>query len=99
MSNDPTKRGNLRLVSNNQPKPGGRVDFGGGGGNFDNMEPRVARLESDVSHIQKDVADIKTDIREMRKEIHSSKIWALVLLGSAYATLVAIMAKGFGWIK
>jgi hypothetical protein len=77
----------------------GKVDMTGGGDNSGGMEARVARLESDVSHIQKDVAEMKTDIREMRKEIHSAKIWALILFGSGYASLIAVMAKGFGWLK
>lgn len=85
---------------------GRRIDNTDGGDNSGGMEARVARLESDVEHVKKDVADIKLDIREMRqeigslrKELHSAKIWALILGGSAYASMLGVMAKGFGWIK
>jgi hypothetical protein len=34
-----------------------------------NMEPRIARLESDVSHIRSDVGDMKQDIRQLRARV------------------------------
>src|SRR4051812_7609876 len=37
-----------------------------GGGTFDGMEARVAKLEAAVEHIQRDVGDIKSDVRTMR---------------------------------
>jgi hypothetical protein len=89
------------------------LDDSGGGDNFDGMEARVARLESDMAYVQRDIAEIKTDIREFRKdnaefrkeilavhkEVHSAKVWGLIILGSGYASLIAVMAKGFGWLK
>lgn len=76
------------------------------------LESRVARLESDVAHIRSDMADMKVDIREMRKDISamdkkiadldhkltrglaSARIWTLLLA----ATILGVMARGFGWL-
>jgi hypothetical protein len=45
--------------------PGPPLQPPSGGGPFDGMEARVARLESDVGHIKSDVADIKSSLREL----------------------------------
>lgn len=66
---------------------------GGGGsdGTSDEMEVRVAKLESDVGHIQKDIAEIKSDVRELRTGIGK--------LNTDLATLTAhvshLPTKGF----
>ena len=80
------------------------------------MEPRIARLESDVAHLRSDVAEMKHDIRTLRDridalsldlnakfaslkyEIHSAKIWALLLYFALAAGMYATMARGFGWL-
>lgn len=46
----------------NQPKK----KQGNGGG--DDLEARVAKLESDVEYIKRDIQDIKTEIRQHRSE-------------------------------
>jgi len=43
----------------------------GGGGTFDGMEPRVAKLEAAVEHIQRDIGEIKSDLRALRDEFKS----------------------------
>jgi hypothetical protein len=35
----------------------------------EDMEERVARLESDVAHIRSDIGQMKIDIREMRRSV------------------------------
>jgi hypothetical protein len=40
----------------------------GGGGTFDGMEARVAKLEAVVEHIQRDISDIKGDVRGLRTD-------------------------------
>jgi chromosome segregation ATPase len=35
----------------------------------DDMEARIARLESDVGHIRSDLADVKTDLRSLRDKV------------------------------
>jgi len=46
----------------------------GGGGTYDGMEPRVARLESDVAHIRDDVAYIKNSTRSLAASFNQSAI-------------------------
>jgi len=67
----------------------------------DDMEERIARLESDVGHMQSDISEIKFDLRavrdkldELRDSVASAKIWALMLVGA----VLAVMARGFKWI-
>jgi len=70
----------------------------GGGGTFDGMEARVAKLEAAVEHIQKDVTEIKVDIREIKRDARND---FRLLFGSLIVTtlgLAGLMAKGFGWV-
>jgi hypothetical protein len=53
----------VRLLNTSEPFV--PLQVGGGGGTFDGMEPRVARLEADVEHIKTDIGDIKSDIRSL----------------------------------
>ena len=80
------------------------------------VEARIARLESDVAHIRSDMAEVKSDIRTLRDridavelrlgakidalkdELHSAKVWALLLYFALAAGMYATMARGFGWI-
>lgn len=39
---------------------------GGGGGTFDGMEARVAKLESDMDYLKRDVSELRTDMRDVR---------------------------------
>ena len=82
----------------------------------DDMEARIARLESDVAHIRSDIADIKSDVRTLRDrvdaldlrlgekidalkgELHSAKVWALLLYFALAGGMYATMARGFGWL-
>lgn len=77
---------------------------GSGGGNG-GMEARIAKLESDVEYIKRDIGDLKTDVREVRtevtgirKELHSAKIWALILYAALAGSLFSVLARGFKWI-
>ena len=51
--------------------PGPPLQPPGGGGTFDGMEPRVAKLEAAVEHIQRDISEIKSDLRALRDEFKS----------------------------
>jgi hypothetical protein len=71
---------------------------GGGGGTFDGMEPRVAKLEAAIEHIQRDTTDIKTDVRTLRDNARSD---FRLLFGATIAValgLAALMARGFHWL-
>ena len=70
--------------------------FRGGGG--DNMEARVARLESHVEHIDTTLSDIKQDVRDIKKDAKSD---FRILFGALIALalgLAGLMAKGFHWL-
>lgn len=54
--------------------PGPPLQPPGGGGTFDGMEPRVARLEADVAHIKTDVADLKSAVRTMTTDVTAIKV-------------------------
>lgn len=40
-------------------------DHGGGDGGGDEMQARVAKLESDVEYIKRDIAEVKSDIKSI----------------------------------
>ena len=47
----------------------------GGGGTYDGMEPRVARLDlSDVSHIKEDVSDLKRSAAALMADVSTLKV-------------------------
>ena len=77
----------------------GGLDSSGGGGNSGGMEARIVHLETLAEVTERRLAAIESDTKEIRKEISSAKIWALLLMGAGWASLVGIMAKGFGWLK
>jgi predicted nucleic acid-binding Zn-ribbon protein len=73
------------------------------------VEERIARLESHVEHIQTDVTQMKADIRRldhslselrlaMEKSFSRLTLWGLMLYVALAASLLGVMAKGFGWI-
>jgi len=78
------------------------MDSGGGGGDNDDMEARVAKLEAAVEYIQRDISDIKTDLKEVRGDVSSIRTTDFrILFGAIIAValgLAGIMAKGFGWL-
>ena len=47
---------------------------GGGGGTFDGMEPRVARLEADVGHLKENVSQLKNDVRAIGKDVKDLRV-------------------------
>jgi hypothetical protein len=62
------------------------------------MEARVARLESTAEHILRELVEMKADIRELRSD---AKFDFRILFGATITAtlgLVAVMAKGFGWL-
>lgn len=54
----------IRHISQSLARP--PLKGGGGGGTFDGMEARVAKLEATASHIERDVADLRTDVRSIK---------------------------------
>ena len=52
-------------------KSSGGLTSGTDGGDNNDMEARVAKLEAAVEHIQSDVTDIKMDIKDLRALVDS----------------------------
>jgi hypothetical protein len=48
-----------------------RLKSGGGGGTYDGMEPRIAKLEARADGIEKRLDDIKTDIGRVETRLIS----------------------------
>lgn len=71
---------------------------GGGDGTFDDMEARVAKLESTVEHILREVTDIKTDLRGLRSDQRGDFRLLFGALIAATLGLAGIIAKGFQWL-
>jgi hypothetical protein len=70
----------------------------GNGNGGDDLEARVAKLESDVNYIKRDISEIKSDIRDIK---HDQRSDFRLLFGAVIAValgLAGIMAKGFGWL-
>lgn len=57
----------------------------GGGGN--DMEIRIARLESDVEYIKRDIAEIRQDAKDFRAEVRESFNLLHADIGSVRAEL------------
>jgi hypothetical protein len=57
----------------------------GDGGDGDNMEPRIAKLESDVSHIQEILRNIRDDVRDLRN-------WGIAILLGVFGLVVGLYA-------
>jgi hypothetical protein len=72
-----------------------RLKSGDGGGTFDGMEPRVARLEDDMKEIKSDLKAIRNDLSYLRGKVDSMPT-TLQLLGFVIAVLaIAGLAKYF----
>ncbi|BDO97583.1 TPA: hypothetical protein ACXGCQ_004717 [Escherichia coli] len=70
--------------------------YGGGGG--DDMQARVAKLESDVEHIKHTLKEMKDDIREIKRDARSDFRLLFGAIISVALGLAALMAKGFHWL-
>lgn len=80
----------------------------GGNGGGDDLDARVAQLETHVQYIRRDIDSLKDDVREFRGDTKTefSSIQSVMrsdfrlLFGSLIAAalgLAGMMAKGFGW--
>lgn len=74
------------------------LKHGGGGGTFDGMEARVAKLEALAEHIQRDLTDVKTDLRTIRDDARSDFRLIFGAIIALAIGLTGVMAKGFGWL-
>ena len=54
--------------------PGGRLTGGNGGGSFDGMEPRIAKLETHVEYLRRDMTDLKSVTETVRKDVTELRV-------------------------
>ncbi|HGH4644008.1 hypothetical protein [uncultured Enterobacter sp.] len=87
---------NAKLAAANDTGLENRYGSGNGGG--DDMQGRVAKLESDVEHIKNALKDIKEDIREIKRDARSDFRILFGALISVALGLAGLMAKGFHWL-
>ncbi|MHC1788268.1 hypothetical protein [Solidesulfovibrio sp.] len=59
------------------------------------MEARIVRLETIIEQTDKRLANIESDARETRKELRVMFYFQIASL----ATILGVVAKGFGWLK
>jgi hypothetical protein len=73
------------------------------------LEADVAHLRSDMADVKSDLrtlrdrvdalgADLNNQFAILKDEIHSAKVWALLLYFALAAGMYATMARGFGWL-
>ncbi len=74
---------------------GSGLDSSGGGGNSGGMEARIVRLETIIEQTDKRLANIESDARETRKELRVMFYFQI----ASVATILGVVAKGFGWLK
>jgi len=104
----------LSIVQSTKRSP--RDNEGGGGhtGNGkppgdDDLEARVAQLETHVQYIRRDIDSLKDDVREFRGEAKGEfsgirsdmRVDFRLVFGSLIVValgLAGMMAKGFGWL-
>jgi hypothetical protein len=67
---------------------------GGGGGTFDDMEARVARLEKDMGEVRSDLKAVRVDIAEIKGKL-SNMPTTFQLIG----LVLAIMAATFAIVR
>ena len=73
------------------------------------LESDVAHLRSDLADVKSDLRQLREQLNAridalnakfdaLKDELHSAKIWALLLYFALAAGMYATMARGFGWI-
>ena len=73
------------------------------------LESDVAHMRSDIADMKSDIrtlrdridalsVDLNAKFAALKDEIHSAKVWALLLYFALAAGMYATMARGFGWL-
>ena len=63
------------------------------------VEVAVARLEVQVEKLEQDMAELKSDIKFIRSKLDKANdsLMMLIMIGSASATIGAILARFIDW--
>lgn len=78
--------------------PGPPLQPPDGGGTYDGMGPRLAKLEAAVEHIQRDIGDLKIDARSLRDNARTDfRVLFAAIIFTALG-LAGLMARGFHWL-
>lgn len=83
----------LNIVS----RPWPALKSGDGGGTFEGMEARVAKLEALSETVARELGDLKTDVRELRRDARTDFRTLFGALIAVALGLAGLMAKGFHW--
>lgn len=83
---------NLNIVEG----PWKSLKSGDGGGTFDGMEARVARLEASAAHLERDMGEVRADTRDIRDRLvrieeRLAHLPGAAQLWGAGATIVALI--------
>ena len=73
------------------------------------LETHVEHIRGDLSDVKMQVRELGRDLRDLDRKVDSFRlvfeqslfkatVWALSLYFALAATLLGVMAKGFGWI-
>jgi uncharacterized protein YlxW (UPF0749 family) len=57
-----------------------------------------AELRATNQRLDSFTESLRKEIDSVRQSLSSAKVWALVLGGSAYGSLLLVMARGFKWL-
>jgi outer membrane murein-binding lipoprotein Lpp len=60
------------------------------------LDDKIGRLDDKIESVR---AYLDAKIDALRNDLHSTKIWALLLYFAQSAVLLGVMAKGFGWLN
>jgi hypothetical protein len=76
------------------PQPGVGLPGGGGGGTFNGMEARVAKLEGHIEDISGDISALKSDMRDVRDRLPRIEVRLDHLPGKGFIVTAAVVAIG-----
>jgi len=69
------------------------------------MDPWQQSVENRLGSIQAELLDVRAEIRELRSDVGSQFRWLMgilitmiVLFFGGFGSLLAVMARGFGWL-
>jgi predicted RNase H-like nuclease (RuvC/YqgF family) len=65
------------------------------------LQKEIEVVRKEIEVVRKEIEVVRKDIevirQEIRQEISQSKIWALLIFGSGWVSMLAIVSRGFHW--
>jgi len=56
-----------------------------------------AKIDSKVDGVNGKIDGIRVELTEIRKSVSSAKVWALILYGTLFASILTIVGRAFKW--